>query len=274
MKRAILDSVTLEYEVVGEGEPVVFIHGAFIADSSKPLVGEPSLASQHRLITYHRRGYMGSSRTPGPVSIGQQAADCRALLLRLGVERVHVVGDSFGGCVALQLALSFPKLVHSLALLEPALMVGASAQEYRESLMRAAQRYREVGAAAVTNEFFKARWPEYRSALEQMQPGALAQAIASANATFELDIGILDWVFGEAEARRIEQPALVVMGSNSVRLSPRFEETFRFLLDLLPSPEAFILPGATHFLQLESPDAARTMAGALAAFFAHHPITG
>lgn len=127
MERAIIDGITFEYEVSGTGEPVVFIHGAFIADTFRPLAAEPGLAGRYRLITYHRRGYAGSSRNPGPVSIARQAADCRGLLRHLGVARAHVVGHSLGGCIALQLALDTPKVVHSLALLESALFVGASA---------------------------------------------------------------------------------------------------------------------------------------------------
>jgi pimeloyl-ACP methyl ester carboxylesterase len=128
LERASLDGAELEYEVSGTGEPVVFIHGAFIADTFRPLLAEPSLAGRYRLIHYHRRGYAGSSRASGPVSVARQAADCRALLHHLGVERAHVVGHSYGGDVALQLALDSPGVAHSLALLEPGLMVGASAK--------------------------------------------------------------------------------------------------------------------------------------------------
>jgi len=134
LNRASLDGADLEYEVSGTGEPVVFIHGAFIADTFRPLLTESSLTDHYRLILYHHRGYADSSRASGPVSIAQQAADCRALLHHLGVQRAHVVGHSYGGIVALQLALDTPGVVHSLALLEPELMVGASAQAYRESL--------------------------------------------------------------------------------------------------------------------------------------------
>ena len=44
---------------------MVFIHGAFIADTFRPLLAEPSLAGHYRLILYHRRGYAGSSRASG-----------------------------------------------------------------------------------------------------------------------------------------------------------------------------------------------------------------
>jgi pimeloyl-ACP methyl ester carboxylesterase len=57
-----------------------------------------------------------------PFSLAQQAADCRALLEYLDIERAHVVGHSSGGLIALRLALDAPQVVHSLVLLEPALL--------------------------------------------------------------------------------------------------------------------------------------------------------
>ncbi len=270
MERAKLDRAELEYEVSGTGEPVVFIHGAFIADTFRPLLAEPSLAGRYRLILYHRRGYAGSSRASGLVSVARQAADCRALLHHLGVERAHVVGHSYGGDVALQLALETPSVVHSLALLEPGLMVGASAQDYRESLARGSERYREAGAVVVVDEFLQSRWPGYRATLERVLPGAFAQAVADAGTWFEYELpGQLGWRFGEAEARRIRQPTLSVLGGESDALWSRFGETHRLLLGWLPHAEGFVLPGTTHLMQIQDP---RAMAEALAAFWARHRL--
>jgi pimeloyl-ACP methyl ester carboxylesterase len=268
LERASLDGAELEYEVSGKGAPVVFIHGAFIADTFRPLLAEPSLAGRYRLILYHRRGYAGSSRASEPVSVAQQAADCRALLHHLGVERAHVVGHSYGGIVALQLALDTPGVVHSLALLEPGLMVGTSAQGYRESLARGAERYREAGTEIVVDEFLQARWPGYRTILNHVLPGAFDQAVADAETWFEREAsGQLAWRFGEAEVRRISQPTLSVLGGESDALWSRFGETHRLLLEWLPHAEGFVLPGTTHFMQIQNP---RGMAEALAAFWARH----
>jgi len=96
----------------------VLIHGALIADAFRPLLAEPALRDQYRVIHYHRRGY-GGAHTAAAVDLARQAADCRALLHHLGVRRVHVVGHSLGGTIALRLALDAPDLVHALALLEP-----------------------------------------------------------------------------------------------------------------------------------------------------------
>ncbi|MDQ3692214.1 MAG: alpha/beta hydrolase [Chloroflexota bacterium] len=272
MERARVDGAELEYAVSGSGEPVLCIDGAFIMDTFRPLLAEPTLTDRYRLIRYHRRGYAGSTRAHGSVSVSQQAADCRALLRHLGVDRAHVVGHSYGGAIALQLALDAPDAVHSLALLEPALAVGASAQGYRESLARGAERYREAGAAVVVDEFLQMRWPGYRAALDRALPGAFAQAVADAGTWFEHELpGLLSWRFGEAEARRISQPALSVLGGESDALWPRFGETHRLLLAWLPDAEGVILPGVTHLMQIENP---RSLAEVLAAFWPHHRLPG
>lgn len=270
LERMKTSEVVLEYIVSGMGEPVVLIHGALIADTFRPLLAEPSLTGRYRLILYHRRGYAGSSRASGPVTVPQQVADCLALLRHLGVERAHIVGHSYGGVIALQLALDAPDVVHSLALLEPALALGESAHGYRESLAQGVNRYRQVGSAAVVDEFLEARSPGYRAVLDRHSPESFAQAVADAVTSFESELpGLLDWQFGETEARRINQPALSVLGERSDALWSRFGETHRLLLEWLPHVDEFVLPGAAHLLQLENP---RGMAEALAAFWARHRL--
>jgi pimeloyl-ACP methyl ester carboxylesterase len=268
--RVAVDGSVLEYEVWGTGDPVVLIHGVLVADAFRPLLAEPSLADRYRLILYHRRGYAGSSRASQPVSVGRQAADCHALLRHLGVERAHVAGHSYGGAVALQLALDAPAVVHSVALLEPALIAGVSAQGYRESLVRAIERYWEVGATIVVDEFLQTRWPGYGAALDRALPEAFAQAVVDAGTTFECELpGLLDWRFGEVEARSIGQPALCVLGSESEVLWPRFGETHRLLLEWMPHAEGCVLSGTTHFLPVENP---RGTAEVLSAFWVRHRL--
>jgi pimeloyl-ACP methyl ester carboxylesterase len=268
--RATVAGGTLEYVDAGAGEPVVCIHGAFIADAFRPLLAERSLASRYRLIAYHRRGYAGSSPAEGPVSLAQQTEDCRSLLFHLGVERAHVVGHSFGGLIGIHLALDAPELVHTLSLLEAALPIGDTADQYRQGLVQGMERYREAGARVTVAEFLEARWPEYREHLELAVPGAFEQAVADAATCFSADLpAVLDFRIGRAEAARIAQPVLAVLGERSAALNPRFPEVHRLLLEWLPHAEGFVLPGATHFLQGENP---HDMADALAAFFARHPL--
>ena len=108
MEYAKVNGVEFEYEVVGSGEPVLLI-SPVLADGFLPLMSEPALADRYQLIRYHKRGWVGSTHTPAPVSITDHAADAAALLDHLGVARAHVAGHSSGAAVAAQMALDHPE---------------------------------------------------------------------------------------------------------------------------------------------------------------------
>jgi pimeloyl-ACP methyl ester carboxylesterase len=182
MNRAQLGGSELEYEVQGTGEPVVLVHGSHIADAFSPLLVEPVLTERYQLIRYHRRGFAGSTHPEGPLSIVQQAADCRALMEYLGVQGAHIVGHSYGGAIALQLALDVPEVVHSLALLEPALLIVPSAQQFMDAMGPVLEMYEGGNKSEAVDGFLQAVvGPEYRSVLDRMLPGAFAQAVADAD---------------------------------------------------------------------------------------------
>jgi pimeloyl-ACP methyl ester carboxylesterase len=273
-RRAAVDGVELEYVVWGAGEPVLLIHGAFLADAFTPLAAESALTDRYRVIGYHRRGFAGSTRPEGVTSIAQQAADARALLARLGVDRAHVVGHSYGGCVALQLALDAPEVVQPLALLEPALLaVPAAERWFAEVGGPSIARFEAGDAAGAVATFLRGVFgADAYADLERALPGGVEQAIADAATFYRSDLpGMGAWAFGPEEARRITQPVLGVLGSDSdaVMVSPLFGEGHALLRALVPQTEPFVLPAATHALQVMNPHG---MAAGLAAFFARHPL--
>lgn len=273
MNTANLNSTVLAYESVGSGTPVLFIHGSIVADSFQPLLADEMLNREYRLINFHRRGYGESSSIPHPFSVLQQVEDCRSLMRFIGLEKAHVVGHSYGGVVALQLALDTPHLVHTLALLEPALVLGNSGDEYRQSLLSGINRYKEVGAVTVVNEFLAMRFGEgYEQPLEQIIPGAVEQAVADADTPFTVELpALVEWSFDKANATDIGRPVLCVLGKQSRQLSPRFAETHDILLKWLGDVEGFELPDAAHGLQMQNPQG---MAEGLARFWRKHPVSG
>ena len=222
----------LEYVVSGAGEPVLLIHGAFLADAFAPLLAEPALTDRYRVISYHRRGFAGSAPAGGEASITRQAADARALLAHLGVQRAHVVGHSYGGCVALQLALDAPAVVHTLALLEPALLaVPAAERWFAEVGGPCIARYEAGDAAGAVATFLSGVFgPDVYADLVRTVPDGVEQAVADAGTFFQTDLpGIQEWRFGPEEARRVTQPVLGVLGADSdaVMVSPLFGEASR-----------------------------------------------
>src|SRR3954471_8295502 len=110
--------MAIHHDVRGDGPAVLLVH-AGIADSRMwaPLA-ERLLAAGFRVVTCDLRGHGRTPLEPGVVS---NAADLLGLLDALGIARAAVVGASFGGRVALELALRAPERVAALALLGAAL---------------------------------------------------------------------------------------------------------------------------------------------------------
>ena len=62
MKRVQLNGADIEYDVRGSGAPVVFIHGSILSDGFVPVIEQPGIAENFKIVHYRRRGYALSSR--------------------------------------------------------------------------------------------------------------------------------------------------------------------------------------------------------------------
>jgi esterase len=119
MPHTSVNGVRLYYEERGSGTPILGSHGA----GSSALFWEDAaekLAGLGRAIVYDRRGCTRSER-PDPyelTSVQEHADDALALLRALDAEPAVLVGRSYGGTVALDLAIRQPDAVLGLALLE------------------------------------------------------------------------------------------------------------------------------------------------------------
>ena len=251
----------------GSGEPIVFIQTALAADELRPLATDPALDG-YRKILYHRRGYAGSSPVHGPGSITQDAADCAALLTELAVDRSHVVGLSFSGAVALQLAADTPQRTHTLTLVEPPPVHTPSAAQFRAANDRLLATRREEGPTAALEQFLTLLiGPDWRQVKEGQLPGSYAQMRQDAPTFFDTDLpGLLSWRFGSTDAAQIDCPILHVGGSDSGHW---FHEVRQLVLSWFPNAGDTVIPGATHSLALtHAPQIAR----ALLTFLQRHSI--
>ncbi|WP_432990248.1 alpha/beta fold hydrolase [Dactylosporangium sp. CA-233914] len=107
--------VEIAYSESGSGEPVILIHGGESSraqyDAFRPLLG-----AGIRAVAYDQRDTGDSVNPAAPYGTEDLARDCAALIRGLGYSRAHVFGASFGGIIALQLAITVPDAVQTLML--------------------------------------------------------------------------------------------------------------------------------------------------------------
>ena len=136
---------------MGQGEPIVLVPG--LAGGWELLVPlARRLARHHEVILYGLRGDRGPAIGPVAACVGAYARDLAGLIEQLRLERPTVLGVSFGGAVALELAVEFPHRLGALVVL------GAEAR-FRQVLAatiarRVLERYPLPGDNRFLNQFF------------------------------------------------------------------------------------------------------------------------
>ena len=259
--------VELDYRVVGNGAPVVFLHGGILTSWFEPVMAEPVLANGYQLISYARSGYAGSSLPETPLTMMGQAACCLALVRHLDLSPVHLVGHSVGACIALQTVLESAAEVASLALLEPPVMSAATDPSATIAALRAtAERWQKGDVAGALDAFMRGMVdPDYEEVLGRVLPDGRADALRGTPAFFTTDQhSVQSWKFGAADAARIKQPVLLVLGDRSALVNPIRRQVQDTLLSWMPHAEVLMVPGATHLLPLQKP---AEIAAGLAAFY-------
>jgi len=270
MKTTNVNGIELAYDVQGEGEPVLFIHGAIWADFLRPLAEQPAFRGFQR-IRYHRRGYGESGGPAG--GFGMQAADIVALLDHLEVDRAHLVGHSEGAMIALVLAASDPDRVRSLALLEPlpsSSWLAASDFADLLGILRPAFEamvgsYQAGDVAGAYESLFEPTGLDWRAAAEAAGPGVVDQGIKDAATFVEGEASALvEWNYGVEQAATIDSPVLSWCTASENPINPAARA---FLYELFPQREEVILEGGDHFSVTTDPAA---VAEPIAEFVSRH----
>lgn len=231
---APVNGLELYYEIHGEGEPLVLLHGAYMTvDAMGEII--PMLAETRKVIAVELQGHGHTADIDRPLTYEQMADDVAALIKHLGIVEADVFGYSMGGGAALQAAVRHPGVVRKL--------VAASVS------------YTSEGMHSELIEFIPSITPEVFAG----SPFEAEYLDVAPNPedfpTLVEKLKTLDMTPFEWDIRGIEAPTLLIVGdSDAIRLEHAVE-MFRLLgggvmgdLGVLPASRLAVLPATTHFV--------------------------
>ncbi|HUT41232.1 MAG TPA: alpha/beta fold hydrolase [Gammaproteobacteria bacterium] len=253
--------INIHYQHRGTGCPVLFLGGVGGDLRNQPNVFDSHLADNFDILTLDQRGTGLTDKPDVAYTMAQYAQDAAAVMDAVGWDSAHVVGVSFGGMVAQELALRFPQRVRSLVLCcSAAGGAGGSSYPIHElSDLPPAERSRKMLAIGDTryNEAWQA---EHAEETERM----LKEAAANASPFLKEPGGIVG-ITRQIEARShhdtydrlpsIQVPTLVCGGEYDSQARP---EVVRNLHAQIPGAELRFFAGGHGFLS-QDPQAYRVI---------------
>src|SRR3954447_5569400 len=253
MPIAALTDVDLYYAAAGTGPPLLLIHGTQPdADVWGPAFD--ALAQEQHVIAYDRRGFSRSKHAPEP-DYRVHARDAAALLEHLGSVPAAVLGWSWGGLVALELAAQRPDIVSELVLVEPAVhlkrhpTVGVVLAVLRAQLLR-----RIRGDAAASEAFlgWACRPPNRRHNPHPYGEHVHEAIERDAHAIVaEIDAGTGEDL-SPARIASICRPATIILSELS---DTAFRQAGQRIARVLPKCTVVRIPSAGHMVHLDQPAA-------------------
>jgi pimeloyl-ACP methyl ester carboxylesterase len=241
---ASVNGLSMYYEIQGEGQPLVLIHGGMVTIDF--IFGQilPGLAASRQVIAVELQAHGHTADIDRPMSYEAMADDVAALIGQLGLGQVDVFGFSLGGGVAWQMAIRHPVVVRKL--------VVVSAPVQRDGW------YPQVlaGMAAITPEMM-AETPLKAAYLKGApDPAGWSALVTKITQLLGQDY---DWT---REVEAIKSPVLIVVGDDDGLRLPHVVEMYGLLgggkgnggMGSGPPSQLAVLPGVNHLTILNRAD--------------------
>jgi pimeloyl-ACP methyl ester carboxylesterase len=244
MERIEVAGISVEVLIAGSRPPLLFLHGGDYVAQNRPFLDR--LAQHFRVVMPRPPGFGATERPPWFRTVGDIAYLGLDLLDRLDLRETTVVGSSFGGWVALEVAVRSTARISRLVLID-SLGLKFGTREERDI----ADVY-ALPADEVVRRIFSdpARFvPDY-AALDEAELQAIARD-REATALY----GWKPYMHNPALSHwlhRVTVPGLVIWGDKDGIVAPSYGEK---LAAALPNARFETIAGAAHYPQIEQPDA-------------------
>ena len=197
-------------EGVASGQVMLFCNG-LATDVS---MWDPQIAhfaSRYRIVRYDLRGHGETDSTQPPYSLSLLVEDLRSLLDALGVDQLHLVGESLGGMVAQAFAVRYPRRLMSLTLCDTA------ARTRREIWEGRIQQVRQKGVGPMVEPSLE-RWftKPYRDSNPKVIDGVRRMIMKTTNDGYVGGAGVVMEMNHVEQLARISAPTLIVVGRQDV----------------------------------------------------------
>jgi pimeloyl-ACP methyl ester carboxylesterase len=242
------NGLDIAYERVGEGPPLVLVHGAAV-DSRMWGPQLAGLADELTVVAWDEPGAGRSSDVPGDFGLADYASCLAGLIGALDLGPAHVAGLSWGGTVAQELYRRHPELVATLLLVDT--YAGWKGSLPEEEVRVRVEGVRQMLAAA--DDSFDPTLPGLFAGDPPAEFVPLLEAMAADVRPHSLKTAVL--VMAETDQRdllpRIAVPTLLIWGELDARsplsVARQFEEA-------VPDAKLVVIPGAGHVSNLEQPE--------------------
>ncbi|MDL1895829.1 alpha/beta fold hydrolase [Anaerolineae bacterium CFX7] len=261
MAKTQANGIQLYYEIHGQGQPLLFIHG--LGSSARDWEFQVAeFARTYQVIVLDLRGHGKSDKPAGPYSMALFAQDIAELLKALGISQAHVVGLSLGGGIAFQLAVAAPATLKTLTIVNSAPEMVVRTWQERLALWQRLAIVRVVGMKKMGEVLSKRLFvkPE-EEALRQ----TFVERWAENDKRAYLDSlrALVGWSV-TAQLGNIRCPTLVLAAEHDYTPVSVKEAYVARMSDA----QLVVIPDAHHALPVEKP---RAFNQALQEFLARHP---
>jgi 3-oxoadipate enol-lactonase len=244
------DGAKIYYEVHGEGEPVIFLHGIMMSTLSW-LAFIPELSKRFRLILVDFRDQGQSSRMKGEYGQDIHVGDIAGLLDELHLPQVHMMGLSYGGQVALRFALQHQRRIKSFCLFNTPNFVSNHLREIGKAWETAAElndgaRFFQLAIPFIYSEPFYEKNLAFLMERQKMFKSLLTREWFEA--FIRLSRSVKDYALTPEELKTIRVPTLLVGADLDVVISPR---SMKDIHENIPNCEFIMIPNAGHGAFLE-----------------------